>query len=214
MKWIKATILRLFPKLRKKTKVEMWQENAEQLVIASGINLENVLVHNYGLWGKCGIRNYWDCVEHKDANYGDIKITIPHLKEPFIIVPEIKGWWSYHAWIHEIAHYKMKHYDSTKPTFITEYEAEKVTYDWCEKADCVDPYDLISIKYEVVGYLDHHIKKAIESGVIKYKESIPDEVYEFLYMCDYMKEVMEERKLPLKDDVLKERHKRFDRYYR
>jgi hypothetical protein len=155
-----------------------------------------------------------ESTEHQDTDYGEVKITIPILKEPFIIVPEIRDWWDYHAWVHEVAHYKHKHYESNKPTFVKEYEAEMFTYLWCKKAKCVDSYDMISIRYECVGYLDSHIDKAIAAGVIKYQEDIPDEVYEFLYKCDYMKDVIIDKKLPLKDDVLKQKHKKFDRYYR
>lgn len=201
MGWIKKILLYfIFPEGRKptkrrdkknKSKIENWQEYAEKLVIESGIDLDNVLVHNHGRWGLCGqkayeFRNY--CVTYESKDLGLLKFPLPLSDRPYIMVPEITDWWSFSVWIHEIGHYTHKHYeDSTKPKFIKEYEAEKFCLDKVKECGLVSDYEFIDFKYSSVGYLDSFIDKAIVGGDIKKIEDIPKEIVDFLYQCDYMK---------------------------
>lgn len=226
MGWIKKILLYfIFPEGRKstkrrdkknKSKIENWQEYAEKIVIESGIDLDNVLVHNHGRWGLCGPKAYGFenyCVTYDSHEFGNFKYPLPLRNKPYILVPEITGWWSFRAWIHEIGHYTHKHYnDLVKPRFIKEYEAEKFCMDKCKECKDVDDYDMIYIKYSAVGYLDSHIDRAIQDGDIKFKTDIPQEVLDFLFQCDYMREEIDKKFLN-PDSKYFEREKKLNRYY-
>lgn len=202
MGWIKKVILFLFPSLKaiippSPTKIEKLQKFAEQLVIESGIDLENVLVHNHGSWGQCGPRAYEFedyCVTYNSDELGNLKFHLPLTDKPYIIVPEITGCWEFRAWLHEIGHYVYKHYDDkSKPRFMREYEAEKFCMDKCRECRDINSYDMIDIKYSAVGYLDSHIDRAIKEMSIKCYSDIPEEVVEFLHQCEYMKEELKNK---------------------
>jgi hypothetical protein len=189
-------------------KIEKWKEYAEKLVIESGIDLENVLVHNLGRWGLAGSRAYSInnfCVMYSSREHGELKFPLPSPDKPFIIVPEIVDSWTFRAWVHEIGHYVNGHYDEVKKKrFIQEYEAEKFCFDKCSESGVVDSYDLIDIKYSAIAYLDSHIDKAIELKDIRYIEDIPQEVLDFLYMADCMKEEIEKKNLPSSEQLSRE----------
>ncbi len=217
-KLIKNILLFISPSLKKavfyeKTKLEKWQEYAEKLLIESGIDLENVLVHNYGKFGLEGKR-MWSNYTTQNHNGMDFRFDIPKPELPYIIVPEITGWWEFHAWIHEIGHYKFNHHSELiKPTYIQEYEAEKFSLDTAKESGLVDDFDFIDMKFSAVSYLDSHIDKAIDKGEINYIEDIPEEVIKFLYQIDCMKDIVKEKFVEKeKKEIVKQ--KKFDRYYR
>jgi hypothetical protein len=219
-KLIKRLFGWIYPELRaelglikkpKKTKIDKWKEYAENLVIESGIDLENVLIHNYGNWGVCGRKAYWYndkrelCFSYDDDVLGELKIPLPLPDNPYIAVPEIKCYWTFRAWIHEVGHYIHRHFNHRdKPTYLKEFEAEVYCLKMCKDSGLCDAYDMIDIKYSCVAYLHTHIDKAIANGDIKYKECIPQEMYDFIYKCDYMKEEMEKKNLPSKEELNKE----------
>jgi len=247
-KLINRIVCWFYPELRrelvmikpsKPTKLDKYREYAENIVIESGIDLENVLVHNHGNWGKAGARAYkFDnyCATFETGGHEVFRAPLPLPENPYILVPEIKDSWTFQCWIHEIGHYNHEHYKQPeKPKYIKEYEAEKYCMDKCKESGIVDSIDMIYIKYNCVAYLHTHIDKAIEKGDIKYKEDIPQEMYDFIYKCDYMKEEMEKKNLPSKEELNKElelmrrrpkltnhildtaneeMHRKFDRYYR
>ena len=214
---LRDVIFWMFPKLKesRKTILEKYQEYAEKIVIESGINLENVLVHNYGQWGLAG--KTWLSTRaytiRETEEFGIIKIPIPNPEEPYIVVPEITGWWEFSAWIHEVGHYTNKHYcDMHKKSFIKEYEAEKFCLEKVKECGFVDDYDFIDFKYSSVEYLESHIDKAIVKGEIKYMEDIPEEVVTFLYQCNYMKEALPDKFVEIVNESI-QKHRKFDRYY-
>jgi len=227
MGWIKKILFYFFSpedrkptkrsEKKKKSKIEKWQEYAEKLVIESGIDLDNVLVHSHGGWGLCGpkayqFENYH--VTYKSEELGNLKFPLPLPDKPYIAVPEITGWWEFRAWVHEIGHYTHKHYDDRdKPRFMKEYEAEKFCLEKCKESGVVGDYDMIDIKFSAVGYLDSHIDKAIEKGNIKCYADIPEEVIEFLHQCEYMKNELKRKFLAIEEKYF-ESQKKFDRYYR
>lgn len=218
---MKRLIKRLFgwiyPELRqelglvkkpKKSKIDKWKEYAENLVIESGIDLENVLVHDLGNWGQCGRKAYFYnnrrelCFTYEDDELGELMIPLPLPDKPYVIVPEIKCNWTFRAWIHEIGHYINGHYTNLhKPKFIKEFEAETYCMKKAKESGLCDAYDMIDIKYSCVGYLHRHIDLAIKKGEIKWKEDIPQEMYDFIYRCDYMKEEVEKYNLHSKEEL-------------
>ena len=213
-KWLRKILLYFFlPNERKsrkeleKTKLDKWQEYAEQLVIESGIDLENVLVHSHGEWGLCGpkayqFENYH--VTYKSEQLGNLKFPLPLTDKPYIMVPEITGWWEFRAWLHEVGHYTHKHYDDLdKPRFIKEYEAEKFCLDKAKESGIVDSLDFIDFKYSAVGYLDSHIDRAIKEGAIKCYADIPEEVVKFLHQCNYMKDELINKFIKMRDEYEK-----------
>ena len=212
----KILVFLFFPELKKKkpappTTIEKWQEYAEKLLIDSGIELENVLVHNYGQFGLAG-KTFTNYTFH-ECDGINIKFKIPHPELPYIVVPEITGWWELRAWIHEIGHYVNKHYASSKPTYIKEYEAEKYSLDKANESGVVSGSNLIDMKFSAVSYLETHIDKAITTGEIKSLEDISDEIIQFIYQCNYMREVMKDKFIKLDEEIIK-RNLKFDKYYR
>ena len=211
----KILIFLFFPELKKKkpvppTTIEKWQEYAEKLLIDSGIELENVLVHNYGQFGLAG-KTFTNYTFH-ECDGINLKFKIPHPELPYIVVPEITGWWEMHAWLHEIGHYVNKHYASSKPTYIKEYEAEKYSLDKAKESGVVNEINLIDIKYSAVEYLYSHIEKAIDTGEIISIDNIPDEILKFIYQCECMKKIISDKFYKIsKEDIKKQ--KEFDRYY-
>lgn len=218
MSWVKKILLFLFTSRKAKiptapiappvpTKTEKWQAYAESLVIESGIDLENVLVHNHGGWGLAGAKAYKFenyCVTFESRDLGKLKFPLPLPDKPYIMVPEITGWWSFSAWIHEIGHYTHKHYeDVKKPKFMKEYEAEKFCLDKVKESGLVDSYDFIDFKYSSIGYLDSYIDKAIKDGTIKCYADIPEEVVKFLHQCNYMKDELINKFIKMREEYEK-----------
>jgi len=195
-----------------KAKLEKWKEYAENLVISTNIQLENVIVHNYGPWGLAGRRSFYNYTTHESGGT-EFKIPIPIKGEPYIIVPEIIGSWEFHAWIHEIGHYVHKHYESSKPMYVKEYEAEKYSLDTIKKSGIVNAWDFLDIKFSAIGYLDSHIDKAIVKGEINRMEDIPNEIVDFLYQAESMKEVLPDKFVEHAKEGI-QKYKKWDRYYR
>lgn len=158
-----------------KTTLECLQQYAEKVVIDSGINLENVLVHDLGQFGFAGRSYTYDTfTTYQDIRY-DFKM--PLAQKPYIVVPEITGWWEFRAWLHEVGHYKNKHYcELIKPTYIQEYEAEKYCLDMAILCPHVTVEIYLNIKQSAVTYLGSHIETAINDGIIKTFDDIPKDV--------------------------------------
>lgn len=197
----------------KEIKINKWKAYAEELVIQSGICLENVLIHPYGQWGLAGRRLFTNYTyKHYEGN--DYKILIPKQGLPFIVVPEIKGWWEFYAWLHEIGHYVHKHYEQDdKKTYYKEYEAEKYALEKAKESGVVNEWDFIDMKFSAVSYLSSHIDTAIVDGDIKNIEDIPDEVLQFFYQVKCMKEILNDKFVVLENESIK-KHRNWDRYYR
>jgi hypothetical protein len=210
MRWlIKRILAWIWPELRselgvikllKPIQIDKWREYAENLAIEVGLDPENILVHNYGRIGACGKKIYTTHSILFPKYWGsEVKIPIPILGKPYIIVPEIIDWWTFMVWIHEIGHFVNGHYDDRiKPLFIQEFEAEKYCYDKCKESGLLNDTQMIDVKFSCVSYLSSHVLRAIEFGEIKYKEDIPQEVYDFLFMCNYMREEISNKNLPSK----------------
>lgn len=178
-------------KLPTQTKIDKWKEYAEKLLIDSGIELENVLVHNYGKFGLQGLFKYSNHTS-KDFKGTTYKFKIPNPELPYIIVPEISGLWEFHAWIHEIGHYNLKHCSEfIKPLYVQEYEAEKFSLDKAKESGVVSGLELIDMKYDALCYVESYIDKAIEKNIIKSLEDINKDVLDFMCQSDCYKKDIE-----------------------
>jgi len=175
--------------IAKESKLEAYKKFAEELLLTTDLNLENVLVHDLGMFGQAGktYMNHTTC-----GGEDEYKINIPHPDKPYIIVPEIKCWWTFRAWIHEIGHHTNKHYSYSGVTYIKEYEAEKFTLEQIEKCDAVDWSDNWDIKFSARCYLYFHILSAVEKGEIETLDDISTKIVEFMSKSKSLKEGLEE----------------------
>ena len=160
--WIKFRVKSFFKK--EDNKIDYWKGFAEALVIRYDISLENVMIHNFGMFGFAG-RGH-DTFEEDGSpigytcyvdDYGNkFLFKVERYNKPYIVVPEIKCWWTFRAWIHEIGHFTNGHYRSNKDTYIKEYEAEKYCLKMIKKCK-VDDEDFVKIKNSAYKYLSEHI---------------------------------------------------------
>jgi hypothetical protein len=184
----KVSVKNLTPKKVEPTKLEQYQKFAEELLFTTDLDLENVLVHDLGKFGQAG-RTYHD---HIRVGYNDeFKVKIPHPDKPYIIVPEIKCWWTFRAWIHEIGHHMNKHYCTRKPKYIKEYEAEVYCVENVANCEAVTINDSVEIRFSAVSYLYSYVISAFENGELNYFGEIDNDIIEFLYYTNWAKDELE-----------------------
>lgn len=184
---------KIAPKITKpKTTVECLQQYAEKVVLDSNLNLENVLVHNEGQFGLAG-RSYSTMTDTmNDGIKYDFETT--HAFTPYIIVPEITGWWEFRAWLHEVGHHKNKHYrEVIKPIYIQEYEAEIYCIKMAKYCPYVDEIMLKKIIDSAKCYLFSHMETAVEDGVITKYNKIPKKVRKFIEENTDAKEILHKK---------------------
>ncbi|CAG7579701.1 MAG: hypothetical protein SLAVMIC_00029 [uncultured marine phage] len=168
---------------RDEIKLNKLREYAENLMVKCGIDLENVMVHNNGLFGQQGVDDKINVTCNGDRE--TIKISKPHI--PYIIVPEVKDLWTFRAWIHEIGHYVCEHYLKHDSMFVyeMELEAEQFCVEFSKKCPYLSYSDLFFIRMSACDYLETHVvkyahsRKLTSAGVLV-GSSIDNKVREFL----------------------------------
>ena len=146
------------------------QKYAERVVRKDSlVMLENVLVHNFGLFGFAGRHGAKNGITNFETSDGDIyKFQIPIDGAKYIAVPELKGWWTFRAWLHEAGHSSNDHCDRRIFTYEMEYEAEAFCIKKSKKAKkkgIISSSELHKIKDSAYCYLISHMKEhALETS--------------------------------------------------
>jgi len=175
---------------RKRTKVltprliDKWQAYAEDIILnETKLYPENVLVHDYGKFGLAG-KTWTTHTTYTRKSTGDeYKFDIPLPEVAYIIVPEIRDWWTFRAWLHEIGHNVLGHHTRAKsslPTYMLEYEAEIYCLGKAQLCPSLDDYRYKLMTWSAMAYLLSHVEDEAEEGKLRGIYQLPKKVRDFL----------------------------------
>lgn len=118
---------------KNKSKLELLKEYVESFIVDSGIDLENVYVHNENITtssrGFCLFANS----DHQLTGHCGMKHIHAKANEFFLMIPEVTNYETAYVCIHEVAHFVYKHAFETKASFMKEYEADLYAYKMLDK---------------------------------------------------------------------------------
>lgn len=173
--------LKVFKSKVKLEPLEQIKIYCEELLIDSGIPLENVFVHNFNRNGQCTRYNYSSKFEFENFKTSNII----QKNQYYLVLPEIKDYYTASVWIHEIAHYIFKHLDDKRPLFIHEYEAEtysekmlnklEIDYSFSHKISLESSKRIHQLELDIVQthrlyYVHSYVKKSDLNKNILFKE--------------------------------------------
>jgi len=111
-------------KKKSKTQLELYQDFFLEVLLDSGINLENVLIKPSYLDknGSCLIIN--SKLDYKTKIKKQLFTNQINTNQIYLILPEIVDLTTLWVCVHEIGHYVLNHLTDDRPDYIHEYEAE------------------------------------------------------------------------------------------
>lgn len=218
MKLIRTIKYHLTELFRKKTKLEKMQKYAEKLSRSRKIRKldlepENIMVHNFGQFGFAGRNHAFQnnsITTFEDDNSGNTyTFKVERVGLPYMAVPELKGWWTFRAWLHEIGHIANSHFEEfIKPTYVQEYEAEVYCIKMAKKCKHITSDELELIKDSAYRYLISHMEKHARKTNIDRLHKFKNEVVNFL--PKHYKELLE---LTLEKVRIEKRAEEVNTYY-
>lgn len=175
-----------------KSKVELCKVWVEELLLSTNIDLENVFVHNLGNWGLCG-KSSFGYTKKTTSDGVTRKFMIPKTDKPYLFVPEILDTWTVHAWIHEIGHYVLGHYDDViKPVYVKEYEAEQYSIEKAKECPHITDSMMIDIEVDARWYVFSCLINDIKRGKTT-KSTMDENIKQYLLSSKYIAEEFDDK---------------------